>query len=185
MISSGSIYSSLLSRKGEFQGIAFDSLALGLSMGLSQWLPVGVVGNGVSTGMLGSGTVVGSLDVPDGFGVYLAGLSGVGISGPLGISFAEVLNLGLSDVFRSVQYTGIVSVGSGSDVSYFSGDMTLEGYLISSLSSSGVFGVMAPSLALGVSNGVRGHIGLMVGHGSVLGAPSLISGAVPSLTRLV
>lgn len=184
MITEGTIYANLVAYRGEFLGVAFDSLARGISVGLGSWVPSGVLGVGVSTGLLGSGTVVGSVsNTVDPYGFYLAGLSGVGISGPLSISFAGVLSRALSESFRGVVYTGVVGVGSGEDVSYFSGDSTLEGYLASGLASSGVVGVMSSSLARGVSVGVRSHIASLVGRGSIAGVPGMTPGSVPSSTR--
>lgn len=97
-------------------GPAFDLLCQAVANAVTAWLPAGVALVGVTSGVVGAGTVTGALAFA---GAPPAVLGAMGaLHGPNVPSLATTLSAGLTAGLAGLPYAGVsVGVGTGTDVS--------------------------------------------------------------------
>jgi hypothetical protein len=149
-----------------FAGVPYDALALGIASGVVQWgigQPTNLALTGWATGIAGAGTipaVSSRLLIPSTASVVVAALSGAGMKGPLSLSLATAVAMGIAQGFTaSGQYWGTVAgVGTG----------ILESTLRSSLGS----GLATSMMTQGLGNGIASLLLQGTGTASVVGVVS-------------
>jgi hypothetical protein len=98
-------------------GPTFDLFCQAVAQSVTVWLPTGVSLTGVTSGLLGAGTVTGTLAFTSTPALVLAALSGT-YSGPITNLLATVLSVGLNTGLLGLTYTGVsVGVATGLDTS--------------------------------------------------------------------
>ena len=162
-----------------FLGINFDRLALGVALAITQWgvsQPQNLALGGLATGSLGTGVVLGQVIVPPNIAAMQAGLTSAGMVGPLSVSLAVVMALGLSQAFStSAQYTGPSGlVGIGADVSKIvvANTGTLVPIMQASLVAQLGPGPASPMMSSGLSIGTTNLLLLGTGAGAITGQPT-------------
>jgi hypothetical protein len=166
-------------------------IASAVGKSIPSWLPLptNVLVQGVTTGVLGGGTVNGKLFVTGGAALVVAGLASAGMTGPAASGLGAAVGSGVASVLNSTaQYFGSSpGVGVGSDVSKvsLSNSATLIGILLGNLQGSGVNGPLASQLATGLGTGIAGIVQTGFGFGGVTGSPSPIPAASTSLSTVL
>lgn len=166
-------------------------IATAVGRSLPTWLPVptNVLVQGVTTGVLGGGTVNGKLFVTGGAALVVAGLAAAGMTGPAASGLGTAVGSGVASVLNSTaQYTGSSpGVGVGSDVSKISlsNSGTLIAILLGNLQGAGVNGPLASQLATGLGTGIARIVQTGFGFGGVVGSPSPIPAVSTSLSTVL
>jgi len=165
-----------------FAGVPYDALALGIASGVVQWgigQPTNLALTGWATGIAGAGTipaVSSRLLIPSTASVVVAALSGAGMKGPLSLSLATAVAMGIAQGFTaSGQYWGTVAgVGTGTDVSRITvaNAPALVGILESTLRSSLGSGLATSMMTQGLGNGIASLLLQGTGTASVVGVVS-------------
>lgn len=156
-----------------------------ISQAIWQWMvvPANLALTGVTSGLTGSGYVIGAVTVIPNVPLVVGSMASSGVSGPTGISLARAVCIGLaSAVTSSAQYQGAsVGVGAGADVSFvtISNVATLVASLQATLSSFyGGGGPASPMVASGLGVGIASMMMSATGVG-------VVSGAVAALIPVV
>jgi len=181
-LSSAQITSSILAARGDFNGVAFASLAKGIGDGVGIWAvgnPVNLSLTGVAAGTIGTGTMMvpsTKLLVNPGVGVVLGALAGAGSKGPLAAKLASVVGIGIAHAFSNyAQYLGTsAGVATGQDVSVvtISNSASLISILMGTLAGAfGAGGASLPRLATGLGNGIAAMLLGATGTGTIVGTP--------------
>lgn len=98
-------------------GPTLDILCQALATAITGWLPTGVALVGVTAGVVGAGTVTGTL-VFSGTPAAVLGAMGA-FTGPTASPFSVMLSAGLNAGLAGLPYAGVsVGVGSGTDLSH-------------------------------------------------------------------
>lgn len=122
MVPASAISGAIRGAAGFPGGQTWALLADAVGNALSTWAPTpgNVVIQGVSTGVVGAGTVTGSLQFTGGPALVVAGMSGGGLSGTTVAQVGTAIGTGLlSSLSGSLLYQGVsAGVGSGIDVSF-------------------------------------------------------------------
>ena len=172
-------------------GRNFDTLALALASGVSQWAvgqPQNLALLGAVTGVAGSGVVnpvATRLIVPPSVPVMYSALVGAGMLGPAATSLATVVATAISSSFSTAgQFTGpVAGVSNGVSAAVFTvaNGTSLAGILSGTLPAFFGFGPAAPILIRGLSQGIAGVLLTGTGTGQVVGAPTPVP-PVPAAT---
>jgi hypothetical protein len=134
-------------------------MAQGVGLAIAAWVPLqtNVMVKGVTTGLVGSGSVSGTLQFVIS-GQIQAAFGSSGINGPSAPGIALMVENGLSSSLISAQYIGLsVGVGSGTDISKINqaNSSTLISLLLGNLKGMDIDGISTslwvPALASGVS----------------------------------
>lgn len=179
----GALFSARSAGAHAFLGVNFERLALGISMGITQW-GVGQSSNlalkGLAAGISGAGSinpVSTKITVIPAIPLYLSAFSGANLNGPLATSLASVMATGISQAFgSSAQYVGPVpGVGAGADVSKVvtANAATLATTLNSTLRGTLGSGQALPLMVKGLSDGITQHLLTGIGAGSVVGSTTV------------
>lgn len=189
MLNTITIYSSLQMHKGSatfpMLGVAFDSLARAIAEGVATWIlnPSNVAMEGISTGMVGSGTIQAQgskLVLLPGIPLMTNGLSSAGIIGPLAPSLSTIVTLAICHAVTNFGgYSGVCStVGVGTDVSkvVVANPGTLITDLKKSMLINKITGAASNQMATGLGLGISSLVGTITGSGKVVG----LSGSNPS-----
>lgn len=113
-------------------GPTFDPLCQTIANSLVAWLPTGVTLQGVTAGVIGAGTVTGTLTFAGLTPTVASILSSGGLSGQVSPRFAQALTLGLNSGLLGCTYAGVsTGVASGTDMSHVTSvnTVTLAGTL--------------------------------------------------------
>jgi len=179
-----------------FNGPAFQKFAIGFGNGVAAW-SLGQASNlglsGIAVGTAGGGTVsppTTKILIPPAVPLLLEALSGSGISGPVALSLATTVALGISKVFTSeAQYFGVAAaVGAGQDISKITvaNPVTLTGLLLSNLTGAfGGTGLHLPQLATGLARGISSQLLLGTGTGTVVGVASPTPASGPTYSVVI
>lgn len=99
-------------------GPTFDLLCQAIANAVVSWLPTGVTLVGVTTGVMGAGTVTGTLSFMSTPATVLAAMAGT-FRGQTAPQLATVISVGLNTGLMGLTYTGVsVGVATGTDVSH-------------------------------------------------------------------
>lgn len=166
-----------------FQGINWALYARWIGISTTTWLPLGVQLQGVTTGTLGTGVVIGKFYLTP---MPIAIPAMTGINAPL-LGVAVGMGIGAA-LTAEAAYVGVsTGVGVGTDVSLV--QSANAGSLVSILQSTGITlgltGVLMPALCSQLGVGIAGLLQTGTGVGSVAGPPSPTAGAGTSLSRIV
>lgn len=163
-------------------GPNFDTMSLGIAQAIVQWgvgQPQNLSLTGVTAGSGGTGIInppTTKIIVPPNVGTLMAALSGAGVSGPVGMSLATVVAMGVSNAFSSSgQYLGVSpTVGVGTDTSRISvsNAAALVGILMGCLDATMGAGSSIGMLSTGLGNGISALLLQGTGIGAVTGIPA-------------
>lgn len=139
-------------------GPTLGPLCMAIAQAVVAWLPTGVTITGVTTGVVGTGTVNGTLA----FAANPAAVAqAMGFTGPNTSGIARMLTLGLNGSLTGSPYQGVsIGVGQGTDVSIVGGPNipALVGLLQSSHAATcaglGGTGSLYPGFYQGIANGI-------------------------------
>lgn len=99
-------------------GPTFDLFCQAVSQAIVGWLPTGVTLTGVTTGVVGAGTVTGTLAFTSTPATVLAAMAGT-FRGQTAPQLATVISVGLNTGLLGLTYSGVsVGVATGLDVSH-------------------------------------------------------------------
>jgi len=181
-----------------FGGVPYDGLAQGVASGVIQWginQPTNLALKGVATGQPGMGMIEAAsskLVIPPTVGVVVSALSGAGMQGPLSLSLATAVTMGISQGFSSYgQYSGVAAgISVGQDVSkvIVANGPALVGILQGTLRASLGAGAALSMMAQGLGIGIASLLLLGVGTASVTlpATPPVVAGVpVPGTTNSV
>lgn len=116
MIPPAALASALRSAAPFTGGPTLDILCQALATAITGWLPTGVTLTGVTAGVVGAGTVTGTL-VFSGVSTAVQGAMGA-FTGPTATSLSVMLTNGLNAGLAGLPYSGVsVGVGTGTDTS--------------------------------------------------------------------
>lgn len=181
----------LTAGQGIFPGSQnLPKIAKAVGSALPKWipLPTNVLVQGVTSGVLGGGTVNGKLFVTGGSAIVVAGLAQAGMSGPAASGLGSAVGSGVATAFNTgAQYTGSSpGVGVGSDTSKISlsNAGTLIPLLLGELQGVGVNGPLATQLATGLGTGIAQVVQTGFGFGAVAGSPSPIPAVSTSISTV-
>jgi hypothetical protein len=166
-------------------------LAAVLGAAIQAWalIPSNVVINGVTTGAIGSGAVLGKLFVPVVPLPVNGAFVGFGFVGTNGQQLARGVGVGVATAFNtSGAYVGVsAGVGAGADVSKitFANPATLTALIISFGAAAGFLGPLFGALAGALGTGIAGLLVTGTGVGSVAGAGGPSPAAGTSISRVV
>lgn len=166
-----------------FAGLSFDRLALGISLGVFQWVPT-VVLQGTSVGVAGAGQIfplASKVVVPPNPALAVSAIQSGGLLGPLGLSLGTVLGQAIPNTINvsGTYYGTSAGVGTGVDTSKVVVASPTALALILSQTLRGTVGsgvsidLMSTSISLAVSALVLQGTGTAVVSGSVSSAPSV------------
>jgi len=165
----------------QIEGPTFQTVfAPGVAQAVFSWA-VGQQGNfsltGQATGSAGvTGTVFGTLTVPNNPGAILSGFTAAGLTGVIAADLAQAVSSAISESFNNSVYQGTVfGVAAGPDVSFVtvSNPVTLQNLLQPILAGlAGAQGVILPQLALGLAVGITTQLLSGTGTGTVTGTPT-------------
>ena len=160
-------------------------IASAVAEAIVNWMTTSVVVQGTATGVIGVGTVSGTLQF-----VSLAQLqaSFASLPGKSSQLIAQSLQQGLASGLPSVQYQGTcVAVGSGTDVSFVTQapQPSLYALLLSKMEGQNLDGLSAPFLANAISQGVASFVSTGFGFGSVSGGGGNIPAVGVTVSKLV
>lgn len=177
-LSSQTISAAILAAAPELVGVTSLPTVSGIALGVLQWitLPANFALTGVTTGVVGTGQVVGKVTVPPNPGAVVGSLASAGVIGQTASILGRGVAVGIATaVSSSAQYQGpSVGVAIGSDVAAVavSNGPSLVGSLSSALIS--FYGGSGPSLAViaqGLGTGIALMLSSSVGVGVVTGTP--------------
>lgn len=177
-----------------FNGPAFPPFCTALGNAIYSWAvgqPQNILLNGVSTGLVGAGTILvpsSVVIVPPNPALIQAALSGSQYNGPLAPSLASVISSGLSQAFVQANYTGVVGgVGSGQDISHvvLANPATLIPLMLAQFSSLLGQGPLALNLATGISIGIANLLLTATATGTVVGGSAPFPASGTSISTLL
>ena len=180
----------ILSASPDLTGVTWSRIVLGISQGICTWIivPANFALSGVTTGVVGSGTVTGKLYITPVSLPVAASMSASGMIGQDAAKMAHAVGIGLCTAITSTgAYQGVsAGVGTGSDISRCS--VVNGASLILSISAafqaSGVTGVVANRLAAGLGPGIATMLQTGITGTGVSAGPSGPSAAAgTSLSR--
>lgn len=188
MILPPSIYSSLKSSADFPGGPSFDLLCQGISIALASWLPLGVSLQGVTTGVIGTGTVQGILVFPVVPGTAALAIAST-LHGPTAPLVARALDTGLASALSGCPYAGVsAGVSAGVDVSRVatldlnSLALALRGTHSSLCEAQGGHGAIVPGFYQALARGIGAILQTGVTASPTgLVSPTGITGLLPSV----
>jgi hypothetical protein len=168
-----SIASAIQAASG-MSGSVWAQYSLILGNSISTWLPT-VSLTGITTGNTGSGNVNGVFSLADNPMLIASSLQGYNFAGVNVPQIVTGISSGLAVSLTGMGYQGVsTGVGNGTDASTVT---VADPIALANLIAMGGFnGVLSPSLALAIANGVSALILTGTGIGTVTGA----SGPFPS-----
>lgn len=183
------IIANAIERAADFPGgPSFRTLTNAIGLSLPQWLPTGVVLQGLTVGLIGAGVVNGTLIFMGNVATAAAELQSGGVAGPQSSGLARALCLGLTEILTGSPYVGVsIGVSLGTDVSFVASvnTLTLASILESNhrglCTSLGGLGSVVPGFYLAVARGIGAVIqtGVTIPGAGVV-APSGIAGPLPA-----
>lgn len=170
-------------------GPSFYTITNAVGLSLPPWIGSGVVVNGITTGVTGSGVVTGNMIFLGVVSDVAQSLQSGGVGGTQSERFSRALTLGITEAMTGCQYTGVsAGVSSGTDISMISSVNTatlaslLEATHRGLCSPLGGGGSIAPGFYLALANGIASILrtGVTI-PGSGVVAPSGPVGPLPGV----
>ena len=155
------IESALLAAGASFQGPLYPLFCKALSSSIVTWAlgqPLNVGLAGITAGSAGSGTVLGIVQFFPNVGLVLPSVQAAGFLGIQTPALVQAIVTGLTVGLTGTVYTGTsVGVGAGTDTSLVtvSNPVTLQAILQAQLTAFLGVGVLVPSFAAGLSQGLK------------------------------
>lgn len=168
---------------GIFTGVQFPSLCVSLGNAFYTWamIPGNVPVTGVSTGLLGVGTVTGTLALAPNPGLVLSVLKASGLNGVTAPQMAQIISGGLSLAMSTAQYSGpSAGVGVGVDSSSIP---AANPFTLATLLAPSFPGPTGPLFSNAVANASVALLATTVGVGAVagtIGATIPVAGPTPA-----
>ena len=157
-----------------FHGLAWPPLCLGIGLAVADWLtdPLAVRVAGITSGVIGSGSVDGEIIFPGSTPLYAAAFAGSGILGVQAVDMASTVSLAMVASLSGSRYQGqSIGVSVGTDISnvVFANERALEESLLEkwAIIFGNTGGDKRSALARGLSLGVAGQVLLGFGVGVV------------------
>jgi hypothetical protein len=167
------------------EGPSFLEVAPKIGAAISTWatVPSNLVITGTTSGQLGGGTVLGTLQIPLDVSIMVGALTAAGVVGPTMSLLAQAVAVGTATAFNiSAQYSGVsIGVGIGVDASKI---ISANPATLMSLLASSFLGPSGPLVASGLANGVSSLLLLGTGVGAVVGAGGTVTGVGTSLSSV-
>ena len=165
-------------------GPALGLFAAAIGTGVAAWVAAGgVVIAGVSSGTVGTGTVVGKYAVVPSPLPVAAVLPGAGIVGVTAPAMAAAVGIGVGTALNTdATYVGVcagVGVGVDQVVTVYADAPSLVAALSAALSAAGIVGPTAPAVASGFGLGIAALVSTGTGTG---GVSSPATGPVPAVS---
>lgn len=161
-----------------------------IALAVSAWVsnPLNVQIQGVTSGLAGTGNVLGSTLFVTPSGLVLAELQNAGLTGPTSVGLAQIVESALAQVFVGASYQGAsTGVGSGSDViSNITADAaSLVALLQLQQAAADLSGPLSGQTCLGLGRGIAQVVRTCKGAGAVTGTASNIPTAGTSISRFL
>jgi hypothetical protein len=164
-----------------FNGASYTQIATAVATAVSQWAvgnPVNLALEGTAIGTAGVGSVMpGKLVLPPDVDAMMKGLKTGNMNGPLALSLATAITLGLAmAVTASGQYAGVSStVGVGGDISEAK---VVNRTTLTALVTLHLVAMLGPgpaiiNMATGLGNGIANLFEELTGVGPVVGVPTI------------
>lgn len=155
--------------------MTFDLFCQAIAIATVTWLPTGVSLTGVTTGVIGAGTVTGTLAFASTPPSVLAAMSG--LTGQNAPALATLLSVGLNSGLAGLTYAGVsTGVAIGTDVSAVTrADPTSLATILRSVHAGlcaalGGSGALSPIFYTAIANGIS--VAVLMGIGTGVVAPT-------------
>ena len=175
----------------DLPGPDFQKLSILLGVAIFSWatIPSNLVVQGVTTGAIGAGAVVGNIFVVPVPLPVNAAFAGLGLLGPNGQQMARGIGVGVATAFTAnALYVGAsAGVGAGTDLSKitFANPATLTAAILAAAPAVGFGGPNIAQIAAAVGTGVSALLLTGTGVGGVAGPAGPAPAAGTSISKVV